>query len=209
MKTEMKQVQKSFSPTRLAFMRLLKHRLALFGLFLVFAVSATVIIVPVFYGESPKHTRIWLGAKSPGFTHPDCLSRNIFIKGKEAETSPSLYGAKEIIYQTKSFSRQEIRVTTRRGKVNTIMFTEGARHVEELDSSTLQGELFRSNDDGTPDVKLEQVFVLRKNSAPPEKLFKEGSRVLMMLLIEEDDDVTAKQRHSRQFDRHSNNSKKR
>jgi oligopeptide transport system permease protein len=153
-------------------------------------VSATVIIVPVFYGESPKLTRVWLGAKSPGFTHPECLSKNIFIKGKEAETSPSLSGAMELIYGTKSFSRQEIRVTTRRGKVNTIMFTEGARHIEELDSSTLNGELFRSNDDGSPGVKLEQVFALKKDTAPPEGLFEEGSRVLMMLLINADDEVT-------------------
>ena len=190
MESEKRQTQKSFSPTRLAFMRLLKHRLALFGLFLVCAVSATVIIVPVFYGESPKLTRVWLGAKSPGFTHPDCLSKNIFIKGKEAEISPSLSGTKELIYGTKSISRQEIRVTTRRGKVNTIMFTEGARHIEELDSSTFKGDLFRSNDDGTPGVKLEQVFTLKKNTAPPEGLFEEGSRVLMMLLIKADDEVT-------------------
>jgi oligopeptide transport system permease protein len=153
-------------------------------------VSATVVIVPVFYGGSPKLTRVWLGAKSPGFTHPDCLSKNIFIKGKEAETSPSLSGTKELIYQTKNFSRQEIRVTTRRGRVNTIMFTDGARHVGKLDTSTLKGELFRSNDDGTSGVRLEQVFTLKKNSAPPEGLFKEGSRVLMMLLIDADDEVT-------------------
>jgi oligopeptide transport system permease protein len=190
MKPEIRQVQKSYSPTRLAFMRLLRHRLALFGLFLVFAVSAAVVIVPVFYGGSPNLTRVWLGAKSPGFTHPDCLSKNIFIKGKEAETSPSLAGAKELIYQTKNFSRQEIRVTTRRGKVNTIMFTDGASHIEELDCSTLKGELFRSNDDGTPGVKLDQVFTLKKNTAPPEGLFEEGSRVLMMLLIKADDEVT-------------------
>ena len=188
--TEMKQVQKSFSPTRLAFMRLLRHRLALFGLFLVIAVSAAVVIVPVFYGGSPKLTRVWLGAKSPGFTHPDCLSKNILIKGEEAETSPSLSDARELIYQTKSFSRQEIRVTTRRGKVNTIMFTEGAHHIEELDTSTLKGELFRSNDDGTPGVKLGQAFALKKNTAPPEGLFEEGSRVLMMLLIKADNEVT-------------------
>ncbi|KHE92189.1 MAG: ABC transporter permease [Candidatus Scalindua rubra] len=190
MKSEMKQVQKSFSPTRLAFMRLLRHRLALFGLILVVAVSATIVIVPVFYGGSPKITRVWLGAQSPGFTHPDCLSKNIFIKGEEAETSPSLVGATELIYQTKSISRQEIRVTTRRGKVNTIMFTEGARHIEELDSSTLKGELFRSKDDGTPGVKLEQTFALKKNTAPPDGLFEVGSRVLMILLIKEDDEVT-------------------
>ena len=190
MKTKMKQVHKSYSPTRLAFMRLLRHRLALFGLFLVVAVSMAVVIVPVFYGGSPKLTRVWLGAKSPGFTHPDCLSRNIFIVGTEAETSPSLSGAEELIYQTKSFSKEEIRITTRRGKVNTIMFTDGARHIEELDTSTLKGDLFRSNDDGTPGVRLEQSFVLKKNSAPPGGLFDEGSRVLMMLLIKADDDVT-------------------
>ncbi len=190
MKPEMKQAQKSFSPTHLAFMRLLKHRLALFGLFLVFAVSATAIIVPVFYSESPKLTRVWLGAKPPGFTHPDCLSKNIFIKAKEAETSSSLSGAKEIVYETKNYSRQEIRVTTRRGKVNTIMFTEGARHIEELDTSTLKGELFLVNDSGSPGVKLDRTFTLRKKTVPPEGLFKEGSRVLMMSLIKADDEVT-------------------
>ncbi len=191
MKTEIKQAQKSFSQTRLAFMRLLRQRLALFGLFLVVAVSATVIIVPVFYDESPQLTRVWLGAKSPGFSHPDCLTNNIFTKGEKAETSSSLFGAKELIYETKNFSRQEIRVTTRRGKINTIMFTDGARHVEELDTSTLKGKLYRSNDDGTPGAKLEQVYTLKKNAAPQEGLFEKGSpRVLMMLLIEADDGVT-------------------
>ncbi|MDP6924138.1 MAG: ABC transporter permease [Candidatus Scalindua sp.] len=186
----MKKIHKSYSPTHLAFMRLLRHRLALFGLFLVIAVSAGVVIVPVFHGGSPKLTRVWLGAKSPGYTHPDCLSKNIFIVGKEAETSPSLSGAEELIYQTRKLSRQEIRVTTRRGKVNTIMFTDGARQIEELDTSTLKGELFRSNDNGTAGIRLEQAFVLKKNAAPPEGLFDEGSRVLMMLLIKADDEVT-------------------
>ncbi len=190
MKSETKLVQKSYSPTRLAFMRLLRHRLALVGLFLVVSVSAGVVIVPVFHGGSPKLTRVWLGAKPPGFTHPDCLSKNIFVIGKEAETSPSLSATDELIYQTKNLSMQEIRVTTRRGKVNTIMFTDGARHIEELDTSTLKGELFCSNDDGTPDVRLEQKFVLKKTAAPPDGLFKEGSRVLMMLLIKADDEIT-------------------
>jgi oligopeptide transport system permease protein len=190
MKTEMKQIRKSFSPTRLAFMRLLRHRLALVGLFLVVAVSAGVVIVPLFYGGSPKLTRVWLGARSPGFSHPDCLSKNIFIVGEEAETSPSLSGSKEIVYETRNLSSQEIRVTTRRGKVNTIMFTDGARHIEELDSSKLEGELFRSNDDGTPGVRLEQVFNLKKNSTPPGDLFEAGSRVLMMLLIKADGEAT-------------------
>ena len=190
MKTEMKQVRKSFSPTRLAFMRLLRHRLALVGLFLVVAVSAGVVIVPLFYGGSPKLTRVWLGARSPGFSHPDCLSKNIFIVGEEVETSPSLSGSKEMVYETRNLSSQEIRVTTRRGKVNTIMFTDGARHIEELDSSKLEGELFRSNDDGTPGVRLEQVFNLKKNSTPPGDLFEAGSRVLMMLLIKADGKAT-------------------
>jgi oligopeptide transport system permease protein len=39
-------------------------------------------------------------------------------------------------------------------------------------------------------VRLEQSFVLKKNSAPPGGLFDEGSRVLMMLLIRADDEVT-------------------
>ena len=190
MKTEMKQVRKSFSPTRLAFMRLLRHRLALVGLFLVVAVSAGVVIVPLFYGGSPKLTRVWLGARSPGFSHPNCLSKNIFIVGEEVETSPSLSGSKEMVYETRNLSSQEIRVTTRRGKVNTIMFTDGARHIEELDSSKLEGELFRSNDDGTPGARLEQVFNLKKNSTPPGDLFEAGSRVLMMLLIKADGKAT-------------------
>ncbi|HJO55401.1 MAG TPA: hypothetical protein QF423_01875, partial [Candidatus Scalindua sp.] len=167
MQTEIKHVHKSYSPTRLAFMRLLRHHLALFGLFLVVAVSLAVVIVPFFYGDSPKLTRVWLGARSPGFTHPDCLSKNIFIIGEEVETSPSLSDTEKLIYQTKNFSRQEIRITTRRGKVNTIMLTDGARHIEELDTSTLKGDLFRSNDDGTAGVRLEQAFVLKKNAAPP------------------------------------------
>ncbi len=190
MKTEMKLSQKSFSPTRLAFMRLLKHRLALFGLFLVVAVSVTVVIAPLFCGVQPKLTRVWLGAKSPGFTHPDCLSKNIFIIGEVAETSPSLSGAKELIYQTRNISRQEIRVTTRRGKINSIMFTEGARHLDELNSSTLEGGLFRSNDDGSPGVRLEQAFELKKNSDPPGGLFEKDSRVLLMLLIKEDKEAS-------------------
>jgi len=189
MKTKTDKVHKSYSPTHLAFMRLLRHRLALFGLFIVVAVSLAVVIVPFFYGGSPKLTRVWLGARSPGFTHPDCLSKNIFIVGNEAETSPSLSLSEKIIYQTKNLSRQEIRITTRRGKVNTIMYTDGARHIEELDTSTLKGELFRSNDDGTPGVRLEQAFVLKKNAAPPGDLFEEGSRVLMMLLVKADDEV--------------------
>jgi len=186
MKAENRIIQKSFSPTRLAFMRLMKHRLALFGLFLVVAVSATVVFVPVFYGESPKLTRVWLGANPPGFTHPDCSKNNIFNEVEIAETSTSLKDIKELIYETRTLSKEEIRVKLRRGKINSIAFTDGARLVDELDTSTLNGDLFRLNNDGTLGEQIEQTFSLKKNTAPPEGLFDEGSRVLMMLLIEAD-----------------------
>ena len=97
MKPDKRIIQESFSPTRLAFMRLMKHHFALFGLFLVVGVSATVVFVPMFYGESPKLTRVWLGANPPGFTHPDCSKNSIFNVGAVAETSNSLKGIKELI----------------------------------------------------------------------------------------------------------------
>jgi oligopeptide transport system permease protein len=164
----------------------MKHRLALFGLFLVVAVSATVVFVPFFYGESPKLTRVWLGANPPGFTHPDCSKNNIFNEGEIAETSTSLKDIKELIYETRTLNKKEIRVKRRRGKVNSIAFTDGARLVDELDTSTLNGDLFRLNNDGTLGEQIEQTFSLKKNTVPPEDLFDEGSRVLMMLLIEAD-----------------------
>ncbi len=186
MKTEKRIIQKSFSPTRLAFMRLMKHRLALFGLFLVAAVSATVVFVPMFYGESPKLTRVWLGANPPGFTHPDCSKNSIFNVGTVAETSTSLKGIKELICETRTLGKKEIRVKLRRGKVNSIAFTDGARLVNELDTSILKGEVFRLNNDGTQGEQIKQTFTLKKNAPPPEGLFEKGSRVLLMLLIEAD-----------------------
>ncbi len=190
MKAEKRIMQKSFSPTRLAFMRLMKHRLALFGLFLVVGVSATVVFVPMFYGESPKLTRIWLGANPPGFTHPDCSKDNIFSVGAVAETTTSLKGIKELIYETRTLGKKEIRVKLRRGKVNSIAFTDGARLVDELDTSSLKGELFRLNKDGTQGKQFKQTFSLKKNTTPPEGLFEEGSRVLMLLLVEADQEVS-------------------
>ncbi len=162
MKAENKIIQKSFSPTRLAFMRLMKHRLALFGLFLVVAVSTAVVFVPMFYGESPKLTRVWIGANPPGFTHPDCSKNNIFNVGAAAETSASFKGIKELIYETRTLSTKEIRVKLRRGKVNSIAFTDGALLVDELDTSTLNGDLFRLNNDGTLGEQVEQTFSLKK-----------------------------------------------
>jgi oligopeptide transport system permease protein len=190
MNAEKRIIQKSFSPTRLAFMRLMKHRLALFGLFLVFAVSATVVFVPMFYGESPKLTRVWLGANPPGFTHSDCSKNNIFNVGDVAETSTSLKSIKELIYETSILSKQEVRVKLRRGKINSITFTDGARIVDELDTSTLKGELFCLNKDGTHGKQFKQTFTLKKNTLPPEGLFEEGSRVLMMLIIEADQETS-------------------
>ncbi|MCP4265166.1 MAG: ABC transporter permease [Candidatus Brocadiaceae bacterium] len=190
MKPDKRIMQKSFSPTRLAFMRLMKHRLALFGLFLIVGVSTTVIFVPMFYGESPKLTRVWLGANPPGFTHPDCSKNSIFNVGAVAETSNSLKGIKELIYETRTLNKREIRVKLRRGKVNSIVFTDGASLVDELDTSTLKGKLFRLNNDGTQGERLEQPFTIRKNTTPPEGLFETSSRVLLMLLVEADQEIS-------------------
>jgi len=190
MNTEKRIIQKSFSPTRLAFMRLMKHRLALFGLFLVFAVSATVVLVPMFYGESPKLTRVWLGAKPPGFTHPDCSKNNIFNVGDVAETSTSLKGIKELIFETRTLRKKEIRVNLRRGKINSIAYTDGALIIDDLDTSILKGKLFRLNKDGMQGEQFKQTFILKKNTLPPEGIFEEGSRVLMMLLVEADQETS-------------------
>ena len=190
MKPDKRIIQESFSPTRLAFMRLMKHHLALFGLFLVVGVSATVVFVPMFYGESPKLTRVWLGANPPGFTHPDCSKNSIFNVGAVAETSNSLKGIKELIYETRTLDKKEMRVKLRRGKVKSIAFTDGARLVDELDTSTLNGEVFRLNNDGTQGEQFEQAFTLKKNTAPPDGLFDDGSRVLMMLLVEADQEIS-------------------
>ncbi len=190
MKDENRIIQKSFSPTRLAFMRLMKHRLALFGLFLVVAVSTTVILVPLFYGESPKLTRVWLGANPPGFTHPDCSRNNIFNLGAVAETTTPLKGIKNLIFETRTLRKKEIRVKLRHGKVSSIAFTDGARLVNKLETPALKGELFRLNNDGTKGELLKQNFNLEKNTPPPVGLFDKGSRVLMLLLIEADQEAT-------------------
>ena len=62
--------------------------------------------------------------------------------------------------------------------------------VDELDTSTLNGEVFRLNNDGTQGEQFEQAFIIKKNTVPPDGLFDDGSRVLMMLLVEADQEIS-------------------
>ena len=172
---------RSYSPMRLACLRLGKNKLAICGMFMVSVMVVLVVFGPLFCTFDPAETRPWIKNQPPGFTHLDCRSKNIFIVGEAAETSKSLLNVRELLYEVRdsSIKGEVIHITLRRGRIDRIWREEGAQKLKEFDLSTVDGNVFEKLQDGTTGRALPRV-VIKAGDKPPEGFFPLGDRVLIL-----------------------------
>ena len=171
-------LQPSYSPTRLAFRRLSQNRLAMLGLSLLLAVIIFVATGTVWVDTDPSETRIWIGARGPGFQHPFCRSETHFQKGRRPNLESELLGNALLEYDVKPIERVEYRVVIRRQKVSTIAW--GGEQQTVLDLSLLDSPVRESLIGGEwgrvlPPVKIEV------GRPAPEGLLVRGQRVVRFL----------------------------
>ncbi len=147
------------------------------SLAVVVAVSLACLAAPL--AGDPQRQHAWLGAREPGFTHPDCLSDNVFVVGEKAETSPAARAATKLdIRVDLTATGEDYRVALRRGVIRTITRVRGGVAVQELDLTVSPGRELLVNDA----LGSERAgAVLRVGEAPPAGWF--GEQPVLMLRV--------------------------
>ncbi|HYE08403.1 MAG TPA: ABC transporter permease [Planctomycetota bacterium] len=165
------------SPTRLAWRRLRRSRAAMVSLAVVAAVSLACLAAPL--GGDPQRQHAWLGARGPGYAHPDCLSDNVFAVGAPAETAARARAATDlVITSVAAGSGDDYRVALRRGVIRAITRVRGGVAVPELDLAATPGrELLAGEALGGERAGA----VLRVGEAPPAGWF--GDQPVLMLRV--------------------------
>lgn len=163
------------APWRLVVYRLRRHRLAMVGLGLLLFMCLFVLAGGCLVDTPVEETRLWIGARSPGFSHPHCQAEMIFEVGQPVLLEGKPARCERLVYECRPVVVREVRLVLRRGKIQSI--SEGATALDELDLSELDGDVFErleGNQDGRHLPKVRLVTGER----PPEGVFAEGQRVL-------------------------------
>ncbi len=174
---------KSRSPFARSITALLRNRLAAAGLFLVVIMSFFVTVAPWLSPDDPTEIRPWLGARPPGFQHPDCKSENTFSVGAQADTTQQILEAGEIRFAVEEGDSVTYRVVVRRGIIHRIMVVEGAVPMDTLDLSQFSGESYELLEEDRIGRKLPLV-ALNRGEAPPQGIFADGQRVIFIRLTQ-------------------------
>ncbi len=171
--------QRSYSPTQLAFRRLLRHRLAMVGLALLLLVVGFVLFGPILVDTDPSETRIWIEARPPGYTHPLCSSEMRFSVGESPRIPEALRDCTSLVFDMQDRHKVQLRVNLRRGVVDTI--TRNGRHIDAIDLSKIDERIYEELKGGASGRELQNVEI-RKGEAPPEGLISD--RVLVASWLE-------------------------
>lgn len=165
--------------------KIIKNPLALSGLIIIVIMSTLIIGAPLFTPFKPTDQRNWLGAKPPGFSHPDVITENRFIVGQTPESTKICIEATTIeIHQTET-KTDEVRILKdKEGLIKSIKLNN-----ESLDSIDLKDYPFIediSNDSKhTHQIPKEKVEVGQPASL---NLMEESQRVLLLKITQKASD---------------------
>ncbi|MDT8389420.1 MAG: ABC transporter permease [Lentisphaeria bacterium] len=163
------------APWRLVICRLRRHRLAMAGLGLLVFMCLFVLAGGCLVDTRAEQTRLWVGARPPGFSHPHCQAEMIFEVGGVAPLAGKPARCERLVYECRPVVWREFRIVTRRGEIQSI--TEGATSLDELDLSTLAGDVFERLEGNVDGRRLPKVKLVR-GERPADGMFADGQRVL-------------------------------
>ncbi|MBA2480059.1 MAG: ABC transporter permease [Planctomycetes bacterium] len=166
------------SPTRESLCRLLRNRIAVAGLVFALAMSLACAAAPWIAPSDPTLPRHWLGARAPGFAHPDCRETNEFVVGQSVEISARAARAARIALTARESdsAATTYRLVLRRG---TVQITAGTDKVPVLDLTDQHA--FAVDVDGTLGTQRTGM-VITSGQAPPAGLFAAGEQVVLLRL---------------------------
>ncbi|MHC5019721.1 MAG: ABC transporter permease [Planctomycetota bacterium] len=161
--------------------RLLKNKLAVSGVIIVFLVSLSAIFAPLFSPVGPEVQHFWVGARAPGYTHPDVRNLATFTVGKPlnpTEVPTPLLGATGNHTAVFRLARQEIVEYTAKvsskGKVTRLYRTQGVHRVPSVAVSGADSYLMQLGSTGQPMtdeagnvIKLADLSIATKQPVPP------------------------------------------
>ncbi len=158
--------------------RLFKNRLAVAGLVLLLVMSALVVLAPWVSPHDPTELQPWVGARPPGFTHPDCGTENVFVVGETPDAPARVRKAERVTVVLERSEAIAYRLTVRRGRIHSIKRRRGAERVKRLDLAEVDGAVYELEPDGTRGRTLPRV-ALEQGARPPQGLLPAGGRVLI------------------------------
>ncbi len=176
----------NISPFSKSITELTKNKLSVIGLIIILVVSLLCVLAPFICSNDPTQIFPWIGAQSPGFQSPPCLSENVFRVGQAPETSKKILSYKTLIYTVKRSVSEQLRIVVRRGKIHRLTSLTGAKNFVEFNLNKEfeeAWELTKSDELG----RLLPKAKLKVNEPVPEGLMEPDQRVMIVQLVKKID----------------------
>jgi oligopeptide transport system permease protein len=130
-----------FSSQHRVWERLFRHPLAILGGCLVTIMALACFSAPIlssFFGLSdPELQRPWIGAKAPGYAHPDVLMRQTFKVGQKYSHYQQYHSNKNaqihnIKYHIKQRKFKELRLAIHQNSIHRMFWVNGAEPMDNI-----------------------------------------------------------------------------
>jgi len=170
------QVDKGVSPYVDAWRRLKKNKMAMFGLWVVIAMSLLSAGASVISPFDANLQFNWIGAQPMGYSHPWVGNKNELALGKQPQLLGHFKGASNVSFVVEEVPVQEYRVVIQRGVIQRIVRWGAAEFLPELSPGAAPGPLVRKRRDGTLTEPLAEDIVLRAGEPLPDRMALEPRR---------------------------------
>ncbi len=156
-----------------------KNPLCLIGTILVATMSFCILIVPIFYSQSPTDQRVWIGAKKPGYSHPAVQQETTFEVGKESNLSHAVKD-NQVTYHVLEENYTNLRIVTNNsGRITRV--NEGSTSLTEINAQNFQ-KIYRVLPNQKR-IKVEFDFIIKRNEQIPSAFGQLENNVLILAAL--------------------------
>ncbi len=167
-------LQEPLSPGQLAWQRLKRNKLAMFGLYTVLLFHILCFGAPLFTSQNASRHRPWIGSLPPGSQSNACFQENTFSIGSAPQLNDYAADARTITLNCTELLATEYRITIyrsgrRKGLIKQIQEKSGALRMQSIDLS--EGSIVNVDNENLPVPNA----IYTVGEAAPNNAFTEDS----------------------------------
>jgi ABC-type dipeptide/oligopeptide/nickel transport system permease subunit len=149
-----------------AWRRLIKNRMSVFGMIVVVLMSLTAIFAGIIAPFPATYQQLWVGAKPPGYTHPEVLNAMALMIGKPPEVPERVQRDGSLRFLVVSRKGEDFRVLLKRRRVRKIVREIGAESLKQIavkgESEVLQQVMLN----GSLGPEIRDTIIEKKKDLP-------------------------------------------
>ncbi|MHC4601139.1 MAG: hypothetical protein ACYS47_19270, partial [Planctomycetota bacterium] len=149
-----------------AWRRLLKNRMAVVGMIVVILMGLTALMAPAIAPFPATYQQLWVGARRPGYTHPEVLNEMYLEVGKAPEVPGRAKRDGTLRFLVVSRRGDDFRLVLKGPKVRQIVQEIGATKVDRLEVKGESEVLQELKVDGSLGPERRDILLEKKKPLP-------------------------------------------